>query len=194
MNTAESYIECARIMVKAAQQWLREHPFAEPLRFTDFENSITSAVHLEGKSVAIAVSLDTVVDLWAANADTRAFLQAMVEATNGEATFMQAKAVVEIIVERTLRKASGKLADGDWRCVECGKQNNGFTNLDGNAAPPGPGDISACGYCGAIQQVNDAGNAYKPLSAREFNQLPKETRKLLLSFKNKLTAHVRKQN
>lgn len=184
MKIPEGYASVVEAMAEAAQRWVREHPFAGPLQFTDFEKRMAERVGRPNERVPIIAILSDVVDDWAANADTRSFLQALVTASNGEATFMQARVLVDHAVQRMLERGSGKLPDGKARtCIGCGERQDGFTQIDGDPEPPGPGAIGLCARCGTLQRVSADGAAYEALSKRTFNQLPKSARKTLLSMK-----------
>lgn len=71
MEISEGYVECVEAMAAAARQWFREHPFAGPLQFTDFEERMArQAGRPPDERGGIVAILSDVIDLWAANADT----------------------------------------------------------------------------------------------------------------------------
>lgn len=189
MSGGEGYQQTLDAMTAAAQQWMREHPFAGPFRFTDFEKEMAREAGHPTKRVAIIAPLAAVIDRWAANADTRSFLEALVEASKGEATFLQASLLIDSAFASALMRGSGRLPEGSWNCTGCGAKQDGFTNLDGHPERPGPGAISVCGGCGAIQRVTADGAGYEPLSSKAFGQLPKSLRKTLLAIKARVEEH-----
>lgn len=80
----DGYTDCITAMQRAAAQWSAPHPFAE-LRFrtVEFEEEIAREVgRPPGERPAIIAPLHAVIDRWAGNADTAAFLRAIDEATD----------------------------------------------------------------------------------------------------------------
>jgi hypothetical protein len=179
----EGYVRCVEAMQLAARNWLAQHPFAE-LRFTDFEAQMAREAGRPGERVAVVAVLSDTIDRWADNADTRDFLRAIDRATDGEATFMMAKALVDDAISRRLERASGQLPEGDWRCTGCSEVLDGFTSIDGKPKTPGAGSLSVCSTCGALQQVAATGTGYEPLTTAELNKLPKSMRMQLLKLRD----------
>lgn len=187
------YEACIDAMAEAAQIWFRQHPFAE-LHFSDFAGEVAREHGKERDEVAIISPLSPVIDRWAANEDARLFLRALDDASQGEATFMMAKVIIDQAREQMLEQASGKLSDdGEWVCPGCGERASGFTRPDGEAQPPGPGDLSVCFSCGALSQVNAQGSGYERLSTRAFNALPKSARMQLRSMQNGVRRRIERQ-
>jgi hypothetical protein len=185
----EGYTRCVEAMQRAAAAWVKRHPFAE-LRFHNFAADLAREAGKPGQKVAVIAALPDVIERWAANADTRAFLQALDDASGGEATFLQAKAIIDAALEASIARAQGQLPkEGSWLCPTCSALSDAFTNADGKAKAPGPGALMVCWQCGGFSVVNDAANGYEALSTQEFNALPKVARMQL----RKLQSTVRQR-
>lgn len=178
----DGYLRCIEDMQRAARVWLKQHPFAEP-RFAPIEEEFARAVGKPGERPAIVALLSDVIDRWAANEDARSFLRALDEGSGGEGTYQMARALIAQATANALERSQGRLSAGDWRCTGCGQLNDGFTRFDGSSVTPTPGALTVCAYCGALQQINAAGNTYEALSTRELNRLPKSLRMQLLAMK-----------
>lgn len=180
---SEGYARCIDAMQRAARAWLSAHPFAE-LQFIPFEHDLARAAGKQvrpGERIAVVAALPDVIARWAGNADTAAFLRAMDEASHGEATYLQARAIVEAAVARQLERASGQMPAGRWTCVACNTVLDGFTQLNGADGKPDAGSLTVCGYCGALQKVAADSLRFEPLPVRELNALPKSLRQTLLA-------------
>jgi hypothetical protein len=174
------YVELVEKMHQAAVQWTREHPFAEPLRFTDLEQRIAAQVNKPSSEVFMGgAPLSAVIDQWAANEDTRALLRHLVAVTEDQATFQQARFLIDYAKEEMLRRGSGRLPAEGWVCLGCHEVQKSFTNLNGSPEVPPAGSLSVCMKCATLLQVNDAGNGYAAVSTSEFNTFPKAIRKAL---------------
>ncbi|HMJ16595.1 MAG TPA: hypothetical protein VK524_34510 [Polyangiaceae bacterium] len=193
MEIPDGYTKCLDAMAEAAQRWVREHPFAGPLQFTDLEQEMARRAGRPGDRVAVIAALADVLDRWAANADTRSFLQALVTASDGQATFLQARALVAQATQAMLERGSGELPEGQWSCTGCAKVLNGFTNTSGDGAAPGAGDITVCADCGVFQRVNAECSGYEALETRDFNALPKSARKHLLAIRAAVTERIARE-
>lgn len=190
----EGYTRCIEAMQGAGAAWFRAHPFAEPrFRTHAFEEEMAREAGRPGEKPAIVAPLGAVIDRWADNEDARALLREMERAGAGDATYLQAKAIIEHAQERAIERAQGQLPTGDWRCTGCQRISDAFTNADGKPEVPGPGSLSVCWYCAALQCVNATSTGYAPLSTRDVNQLPKSVRKQLLSLRNMIQQRLEKE-
>jgi hypothetical protein len=195
---AAGYARCAEAMQRAAGDWLRAHPFAEPeFRTREFEAEVTrQAGRKPGERPAIAAALIDVIDRWAANEDAKSLLRAMDAAgdPHGGATYMQAKIILEEAQKRAL--GSAPLPTGTWYCTGCERLSDGITTAreaDGSIATPPPGSIGVCTYCGAFNRIDAAGTGYEPVSLAEVNRMPKSRRMRLLAARNGVLAHLARE-
>lgn len=188
------YARCIDQLNDAAAAWMRAHPFAE-LRFdtegfVKYQLARAGKANLDWTKAAIIASLRDCIDRWAANEDARAFLHALDEATGGEATFMQVRALIDYQLKRRVERASGQLGTGDWRCASCKSVLDGFANLGGEEGKPPPGSITVCAYCGTIQRINATADAFDPVDTRDINALPKSARVQLMKLRAAVLTRI----
>lgn len=188
MFISQSYVDCVEAMMEAARQWIATHPFAGPLQFNDLEGDVAQRVGKRSEGIGIIATLADIAPRWAANADTLSFLQAMVSASHGQATYLQARFIIHEAFKRMLERGSGKLPT-PWACVACGAMLSGYTNLRGEPGPPGPGAWTVCSECGELLRVRATGDGYERPSTQAFNRLPKEIRRKLLACKALTREH-----
>lgn len=169
-----SYIRAIRLMNSAARTWMQQHPFAEGLRFNDLEAEYKKKARVD-EPIRIVTPLGNVIDEWAANEDTRALLRAMNAAVDdGSATYLQAKAVIEMAYERFIERRSGHFDKSDHRCPQCEMDIAGYTRTDDSSAPPQPGMMTVCPTCVSRLRFEEAG--FVLMTTQEFNRLPKQVR------------------
>lgn len=181
------YYEDVRLMDAAARAWYASHPFAEPrFRLRAFEDDVKRrAGRPVEENVFIASALDeTVIAQVAVNADGAALLRAMDKATDGRATYMQAKILIEAAIEASVRAAQGQHGAGDWTCRCCGKLLDGFTNIEGGGHRPMPGSLSICAYCGALATVNATQTGFDAMTPEAQSALPAAVKKQIHDLRN----------
>jgi hypothetical protein len=191
----DGYERCVEAMQHAARAWMAAHPFAE-LSFLPFEHDVAREAGKKvepHERVAVIAALPDVIDRWAGNADTKAFLLAMEEASHGEATYLQARAIVDLAQQAAIERSQGRMPEGHWACVSCHQETTGYTMLDGKKPAPAAGDLNVCGFCGALQQVGADGARFEALPARELNALPKPVRKRLLALRNAIQEQLARE-
>lgn len=184
------YAACIDALIDAGVAWKKQHPFAEP-RFTDLEQIVAAeAGRPPGEKVAVIARLGDVIDRWADNADARLFLRHLDGATDGKATYLQVRSIMEEALRRRIERGQGMMPPGDWRCPSCGTNNDGFSNPDGSSRAPPTGAVGVCFYCAALQRVRDDAGGFEALSVQAFNGLPKQLRVQL----RRMQQHVREKN
>lgn len=195
------YEACAEAMKAAAYAYARAHPFAE-YRFAwfAFEREMARRAGKElhaGESAAIAAALVDCIEGVGESADARGMLRAMWDASLplGGGTYMMAKAIVMQQLEAQVERVTAQITlPGHWRCIGCDAGMDGYTPL--NLEPsegPRPGSITVCSACGALQQVNGAGDGYAALPAAVLNGLPKSARMALLGMRNSILARLARE-
>ncbi len=188
---SERYEACAQAMRAAAVAYARAHPFATyRFRWWEFERDMAARagrVLQPGESCAIVAALPDCYAV-ADSADARALLEAMEEASGGQGTYMQAKAIVMMQVEAQIERVTKQItAPGDWRCISCAQLLDGYTPLDlEDKGAPGAGAMTVCSGCGALQRVRASADGYEPLPVRDLNRLPKSVRVQLLHLRNNI--------
>lgn len=162
------YNECVEKMRAGARAWIAAHPFAQPeFRTSAFEAEVIAQARAQGQHVPegkglIAAPLDEyVITRWAKNIDAQELLRAMDKASGHQATYMQAKMIIEDAIMRALEKASGQLTSGDWRCPCCAELLDGYVAIDGRSGKPEAGTYTVCSYCIGIARVADSGDRYE---------------------------------
>lgn len=190
------YIKALHAMRDAAYAYARAHPFAEyQFRWWEYERDMARRVGKElqpGESAAIAASLIQCIDGVGVNIDALGMLRAMWDASDGEGTYMMAKAIVMEQYEAAIERASGQVkTPGDWRCITCAKLLDGYHNPQGEPDVPGPGSYTVCIYCGALQRVKATGDGYRDVPAHELHHLPKPVRMELMRYRNAVLERLR---
>jgi hypothetical protein len=189
------YSRCIDKLIEAGRAWQLANPFAE-IRFNTREMIERYAAnagqgHLPWDKVAIIASLSDVIDEWAATEDAKRFLRHLDEATGGDATFLQVKAILDHAVEKVIERSTGKLPeDGDWRCAHCAHLIDGITTVDGSAPVPQAGAVTACAHCGEFVRIASDLKRYEKLPSRAFNMMPKSVRKMLLEVQRQIRKRV----
>lgn len=181
----KAFEDCVMKMEAAGREWFRLNPDAHArFRTDEFEEKIRKNANVPaGKTIAISAALCDVIGDWADNQDARLLLRALDAGSNYQATYLMAKVLLERVMELNAERRTTHFEEGEWRCTGCAIKLDGFTQLAGDTGP-NAGSLSVCSYCGAIQQVNKAVNGYDPITTKEFNKLPKELRKTMLSMQN----------
>lgn len=188
----DGYVEDMRLLNAAGAAWFRAHPFAEPrFRINEFEAAVKrQAGRGQHEKVAIAGTLDQVIDLIAANEDARAFLHAINEAVGRRATYMQFLAIYEMQLEEHIRRSQTQLEGDGWKCPTCGARCDAATALDGKPRKPTVGAIGVCGSCAGLQVCNDAEDGWAVMSEAVLRALPKAQRKALCDVRNRIRERL----
>ena len=190
------YLRACEAVERGALAYAKAHPFAEySFRLVEYEREMAARAGQTlgpGERCAIAAPLSACIDAMAGNEDARGILRAMDQESGGEATYMMARAVIDMQIEAMYRRASGQLPEGDWRCIACEKVIDGFTNIHGETSTPKPGACTVCAYCGALQKIADDGR-YAELPAAELRAAPKSVRMHMLEVRNNVLARLKKE-
>jgi hypothetical protein len=182
----EGYRRTLKQMEDAARAWINQRPFAE-LRFASVPAVLRAigapeyviAQAEQAKRPAIAAALQPLIEHWAMNEDTRSFLQALVDGTNGEVTFLQASALVGVLLDQHLDRASHvvEVAGRDNHCPACAQELGHATNVSGRTFAPTLGCLTICGCCAARLRFTETG--FELLTDRDFGRLHKRQRTML---------------
>lgn len=192
---AAAYSRCIDKLIEAGRAWQLANPFADVrFRTREFVEGYAKKAgkdHLPWHKVAIIACLSDVIDDWAATEDAKRFLRHLDQATGGDATFMQVKAIIDHFNEPAIKRSTGQLpADGDWRCVHCSELIDGCTTIDGSEPIPTPGAITACFHCGELARIASDCKRYEKLPTRALNMLPKSARKTLLEAQRQIRKRI----
>jgi hypothetical protein len=168
------YIECIERMYKAAREWLAAHPCAQ-LTFIDIEAEFARRAGLPaGTKVAVGCDLQTAIPLWACSDDARAFLQAMEDASNHEATVLQA----QVIVAQLRPPDANHFEAGEHHCPWCDSKADHATSYDGiDQMPDGP-MLVLCIEC-TKPYWHERGAVARRVEQAEEDTFPEETRKMI---------------
>lgn len=190
------YYDQIRAMDEAARAWQRAHPFSEPrIALKPFESEMKRrAGRPDHEEVMIAAALPDAIPYIALNEDARQLLLEMNRASGHQATYLQAKVLIEMQIEARIERGQGQMtAPGDWRCPCCSKLLDGYNRLDGEGGAPGAGMLSICAYCGGLSRVNDAQNAFVSLTEVERRALPSDVRRQIHQLRNAMQARAAKE-
>ena len=72
---------------------------------------------------------------------------------------------------KTTKAIEAHRTSADARCTQCGAQLDCATPTSGSEAPPKPGDLSVCLYCGVVLCFGDA-MEMRAISLAEYQALP----------------------
>lgn len=192
MDLPDSYKLAAKKMHAAADAWLKDHSF-DALRFYDLEGR----ARREGRygTEGFGFMLCQVIDAWAGNEITRAFLLTLDRAADGEGTYLMARTIVSNMRDaaKLMEGSAPMTPGGDWHCIACPELIAACVTTEGTPMKPYPGAIFVCAGCAALQKVAAEGNRFVELPGAEFRALTPRMRKHILTTQKRILDFLDKK-